>query len=463
MVFSSNIFLFVFLPITLVLYYLIPKRGKNTFLLLASLAFYGWGEPSFVFVMIASIIANYFLGLLIDIIKDKGIRIRRMVLAVATGLNLSLLFYYKYFDFFLDNLNSVLGFQFELRNIVLPIGISFFTFQGMSYLFDLYMGKVPVQKNIIHIALYISLFPQLIAGPIVRYASVNEQIRKRSLSMEKFQDGVERFVVGLAKKVVISNQFALLADTAFQLGNDERTVLLAWSGAAAYMIQIYFDFSGYSDMAIGLGKMFGFTFLENFNYPYISTSITEFWRRWHISLSSWFRDYLYIPLGGNRRGNTYVNLFLVFLATGIWHGASWKFVLWGMYHGMFLVLERLLGKWEVKSKVPSILKWLYTMLLVMFGWVLFRANSVGDAAHYLLSMFGFHGQELVDARSLSMLLDYRVLFLIGIVAATPFVKVLCRKWKFLYLGRKVAFLGLLAIAFSFVMTGGYNPFIYFNF
>lgn len=472
MVFSSTIFLFGFLPFTLTGYYLIRKDLRNAFLLFMSLAFYAYGEPKFVFVMIASILVNYIMGLFIDKTRDSKLLLKRIVLIIATGANLSLLFYYKYFDFFISNVNNVFRSDFALRNIILPIGISFFTFQGMSYIFDLYLGKFKVQKNPINIALYIALFPQLIAGPIVRYIDVNEQILQRTYSVDKFADGIKRFTVGLSKKIIISNMFAVVADNAFNTIDIERSVTLAWLGIIAYTIQIYFDFSGYSDMAIGLGKMFGFDFLENFNYPYISKNISEFWRRWHISLSTWFKDYIYIPLGGNRKGNVYVNLLIVFFVTGLWHGASWNFIIWGLWHGMFLIIERIGKTRKVNKKyhLPDAVKWIYTMLVVMIGWVLFRAVDLTSAWNYIKTMFGLFGNELYCSQTILFAKEYMVIFIIAVLCSMPlgqYVKKLYNKSSVINrietLCSSILFAVLLLIAISFTVTSTYNPFIYFNF
>ena len=381
MVFSSTLFLFWFLPVVLVGYYLCGKNAKNYWLLLASLFFYSWGEPKYVLLMFTLIVINYICGLLLA--RDHN----RYLLCATVIFNLGILGYFKYFNFLMETVNAVLsligGQSVSLNQIALPIGISFFTFQIMSYVIDVYRGTVPPQKSLAKLALYISLFPQLIAGPIVRYSDVAAQIDERNVTLGGIYTGAVRFMIGLSKKVLLSNQMAAIADAAFI--QSDPPALLAWMGAVAYALQIYFDFSGYSDMAIGLGKLFGFDFLENFNYPYISSSVKEFWRRWHISLSSWFRDYLYIPLGGSHcsREKTYRNLLIVFSMTGLWHGASWNFVVWGLWHGAFLILERVLGN---RFRMPKWLGHIYTMLVVLIGWVFFRADTLGQAAVYLRSM-----------------------------------------------------------------------------
>lgn len=470
MLFSSTTFLFVFLPFTLTVYYLINLKLRNFFLLFASLLFYAWGEPSFVFVMIGSILFNYFIGLAIAYAKIHwNIFLNRCVLFVTVAGNLSILFYYKYFDFFVSNVNAIFGSNIPLRAIILPIGISFFTFQGMSYVLDLYMGKVTVQKNPFVIALYISLFPQLIAGPIVRYIDVCAQIKQRSTSLNQFIDGVKRFIIGLGKKVLIANTFAIVADRTFGLGHESLSVVAAWFGAIAYTLQIFFDFSGYSDMAIGLGKMFGFEFLENFNYPYISRSITEFWRRWHISLSTWFKDYLYIPLGGNRKGNVYVNLFIVFLVTGLWHGAARTFVLWGIWHGLFLIIERVCKKKKINLRVPKFLNWIYMILVVMFGWVIFRAASLHGAYDYIKCMFGLFNNQFTDVTSALIFSENWIMFTIAVVACVPLTTSIGAIHKRNILAKSyavvstVAYMVLFIVCATYIINGSYNPFIYFNF
>lgn len=468
MVFSSIVFLLLFLPVTLCGYYLIRRELKNVFLLIMSLLFYAAGEPRFVFIMMASIVFNYLGGLLITRFRESNVIWRKMGLILAVLVNLGLLFYYKYYDFTVTNLNTILHMSLPLRNIVLPIGISFFTFQGMSYVLDVYMGKAEAQRNPLNVALYIALFPQLIAGPIVRYTDINKEIIFRRETMQDFSEGVQRFSVGLAKKVVLSNPFALLADYAFESNPSELGAAMAWLGALAYTFQIYFDFSGYSDMAIGLGKMLGFHFPENFNYPYAAQTVSEFWRRWHISLSSWFRDYVYIPLGGNRTGNVYVHLLIVFLLTGLWHGASWNFVVWGLWHGAFLIIERVLRNHKVLLPIPKALKWLYTMLAVVIGWIFFRAPNLTSAILYLKCMIGTPQVEGVNV--LYTLQDYSMVFVIGIIAAIPKAR-LCRYFqsnlpaipKVSKFTVPIIYGILLLIGIAYTVSCTYNPFIYFNF
>jgi len=468
LVFSSNLFLFVFLPLTLAGYYLIRRELRNGFLLAMSLLFYAVGEPSFVWVMIGSIATNYLLGLLLNRTRDSGKLLRRLSLAVAVIIDLSILFMYKYYDFAVTNINGLFSANIPLRHIALPIGISFFTFQGMSYILDVFMGKAKVQKNPLYVALYIALFPQLIAGPIVRYVDVESEIATRRENLDDFSAGIQRFTIGLAKKIILSNTFALPADQAFGMPLESLGPGIAWLGILAYAMQIYFDFSGYSDMAIGLGRMFSFHFLENFDYPYTATNVTSFWRKWHISLSTWFRDYVYIPLGGNRRGNIYLHLLIVFFLTGIWHGASWNFILWGMWHGLFLIVERAFRRHHPSVHVPKPVKWLYTMLVILIGWVLFRAPDLSSAYLYIRAMLFMGGTDnLTTAFCVS---EYWVVFLVGIIAATPILpmlKKLCRNyqsWRWVLQAVSVAstiLLLLASIGFSAVTT--YNPFIYFNF
>nr|WP_242568162.1 MBOAT family O-acyltransferase [Clostridium botulinum] len=426
MVFSSQIFIFIFLPLTLIIYYtlgniLSNNIFKNCISLFASLIFYSWGGIKYLPVLCSSIFINYIFGLIIDKLKDKK-RFKKFFLLIGIILNLVLLFYYKYYDFAIGNINRISNVSFQFKEIALPIGISFFTFQGMSYIIDIYRKDAKVNKNIISVALYISFFPQLIAGPIVKYKDIDNQIRKRKETMEYFSYGIERFVIGLSKKVIIADTIAGIADTIFSLSNVGIDQPTAWLGAICYTFQIYFDFSGYSDMAIGLGYLFGFKFMENFNYPYISKSITEFWRRWHISLSTWFKEYLYIPLGGNRKGNTYLNLFIVFLVTGLWHGASWNFIAWGIWNGIFIIIEKIINKKRWYIKIPCFIKTTITMFIVILGWVLFRANGLMDAINYLSIMFGINKATTVTYQ-FSYFVNKKLVFwmIISIIGSTPIV------------------------------------------
>lgn len=472
MVFSSSIFIFCFLPIVLLIYYLLKVEYRNVFLLLSSLFFYAWGEPEFVFVIILSIIINYFFGLLIHLsLTKKNIYISRFVLILGVIANCALLFYFKYFDFFLSSINNIFSLSISLHHIILPIGISFFTFQGLSYVIDVYLKRVSVQKNFLKFALFKAFFPQLIAGPIVRYVDVHDQIDNRKVTVDDFAYGIRRFIIGLGKKIIIANTLGAVADSIFDLPSDQNTMAIAWIGAICYTFQLYFDFSGYSDMAIGLARMFGFKFLENFNYPYISKSITEFWRRWHISLSSWFKDYLYIPLGGNRRGNVYLNLLIVFIVTGLWHGAAWNFVIWGLWHGLFLIIERVSKKSKFNFKIPSFVSWFYTMIVVIIGWVLFRSPDMSFAINYLNVMFGISKPSVVGF-NIWYYLDTMniVMLLLASIASLPIAQYLRRnvgeyeEHSFLsVLIQNIYIILIFLISLMFIATSTYNPFIYFRF
>ena len=470
MVFSTSIFLFFFLPLVIAGYHLLKQNYRIFFLMLSSLFFYAWGEPKFVIVLLVTIIVNYTFGILMHVNDGKDL-IRKTLLFFSVLCNLGLLFYFKYLNFTLTSLNSFMGTAFDFREIVLPIGLSFFTFQGMSYVIDLYYKKVKVQKNLIFMAFYISLFPQLIAGPIVRYVNIEEQLYNRNESAEIIVSGIKRFVVGLAKKVIIANNLGYIADQVFANPAIENSVSTAWVGVLCYTFQIFFDFSGYSDMAIGLGRMFGFNFLENFNYPYISKSITEFWRRWHISLSSWFKDYLYIPLGGNRTGNLYVNLLIVFIATGFWHGASFNFVIWGLWHGLFLIVERKFrqnGDAARQIKLPGWAKWILTMLIVMVGWVFFRVEGLQEALNYLGVLFGIiQPENVVFTTAYYVNPNMIITIVIAVVASVPVLQFnrlkLLQKHEIYRKVTSVAALVLLFICILFVVSSSYNPFIYFRF
>lgn len=483
MVFSSSLFVYYFLPITLVIYFIIFKfnlKYSNYWLLIVSLLFYSWGEPNYVILMLVSIMFNYLFGLFLEKTRNndnKKVQ-AKLVLALSVLFNIGLLIYFKYTDFIIVSLNSLMGmlnsgFAIEPPQVILPIGISFFTFQIMSYVIDVYRGEVQVQKNIFLLGLYISLFPQLIAGPIVRYIDIEKEINIRTVSLEKFTMGMRRFIIGFIKKIIVANTVSVLADKAFGASLSDMTATLAWVGAISYAMQIYFDFSAYSDMAIGIGKMLGFDFKENFNYPYISKSMKDFWRRWHISLSTWFRDYLYVPLGGNRKGpfRTYRNLLIVFFITGLWHGASWSFIIWGLYHGLFLILER--GAFgRMLEKIPSFFTRIYTLLIILIGWVIFRADSIGQALWYVGKMFDFSNIGFGYTVSLfdSQLLLITVL---GIVFCMPVFKWLSKKFSWLdinqapigiYAVSNAAFVALFLVALCFMAANsGYNPFIYFRF
>ena len=470
MLFSSMVFLWLFLPVAFILYRIIGKKGKNVFLLLVSLLFYAWGEPIYIFLMLAVILLNFIFGLILD----KTTKYKKITLILCVASNLMILGYYKYFDFMAINVNRMFGPNtIELKNIVLPIGISFFTFQTLSYVIDLYRGEIKVQKNLINLALYTSFFPQLIAGPIVKYHDIDEQIENREITAEKTAYGIKRFIYGLSKKVILSNSFAYVVDDI--LGRDIATLSgsAMWLAIFLYTLQIYYDFSGYSDMAIGLAKMFGFDLHENFDYPYISKSITEFWRRWHISLSTWFKEYVYIPLGGNRKGKvrTYINLFVVFLLTGVWHGASFNFIAWGLLHGFFNIIEKLgLLKILDKNKVTGFVGHIYTLFVVVMGWTLFRAPSLlTGLSWYKLMLFGNSSDGYIHMAS--DFIDTKLIFfiIVGILLCGLLQSVFAKIKEILFEEKKVFLLEsvvqmvLLTYCVMLLVNNTYNPFIYFKF
>ena len=460
MVFSSGVFVFLFLPVTLLFYYVTKRIEKrNIVLLIASIVFYAWGEPVYVLLLLFSILLNWKFGILVS--REKG---KKRWLITSIICNITILFVFKYLGFVCDNLSLLIHINLK-TNIVLPIGISFFTFQAMSYVIDVYRGKGEAQQKVRNVALYISLFPQLIAGPIVRYETIANQISDRTVDIEKFSNGVRRFILGLGKKVIFANNFALIADTVFdstiQLGS-----ILHWIGAIAYSLQILFDFSGYSDMAIGLGKMFGFDFLENFNFPYISKSVTEFWRRWHISLGSWFRDYVYIPLGGNRvsKSRHILNLFIVWLLTGIWHGANWTFIVWGLFYFLLLVIEKQTRFDKVLEKKSHLFSHLYTLFFLLLGWVIFRSANILAAITYIKSMFGspIIGEDLVLLKELFG--EYIAVLILSFGLLIPWSKSLhLNKYKAFPAIKDVFLLLMFLLSVAFIMKGSYSPFIYFNF
>lgn len=468
MVFSSIVFLFTFLPIVLILYYIIPGRGKNIVLLLGSLLFYAWGEPVYIFLMIFSIFFNYISGL--DIarnLKNRSAAKRSLVFNIV--VNLAVLGFFKYEGFVLDSLNSVLPVKISYHELPLPIGISFYTFQILSYIIDVYRKNVKVQNNFLDFALYVSMFPQLIAGPIVKYADIEKQLHFRRESWSKFGDGAMSFIRGLAKKVLLANTIGMVFTEVSSMASGEVSVLTAWLGCAAYTFQIYFDFSGYSDMAVGLGKMFGFEFPRNFNYPYISKSITEFWRRWHISLSTWFREYVYIPLGGNRVSTWkhIRNLLVVWLLTGLWHGAAWNFVAWGIYYGIILIVEKYLLT-PVLEKMPGIIRRIYSLLIIMIGWVLFFSPSLGSALKYVGTMFGAGAHGIVDREGIYLLMTNLALWIILILGSTPGVhkryeKFIGRKGQKKIAANCVVYAVIFILCIAYLVTETYNPFLYFRF
>ena len=468
MLFSSIVFLFTFLPAVVILYYLVPVRFRNVILLLASLVFYAWGEPVYLFLMLLSILFNYFSGL--DIarnLQDKRAAKRSLVFNLI--INLAVLGFFKYEGFVLDTLNGILPVHISYHALPLPIGISFYTFQILSYIIDVYRGNVKVQTNLPNFALYVTMFPQLIAGPIVQYADVDEQLASREVSRTKFGEGSMYFIRGLAKKVLLANTSGMIFTEVSGLAKGNIAVMTAWLGAFAYMFQIYFDFSGYSDMAIGLGKMFGFEFNMNFNYPYVSKSITEFWRRWHISLSSWFRDYVYIPLGGNRVSKIkhIRNLLIVWFLTGLWHGAAWNFVAWGLYYGVILIIEKYLLS-PVLDRLPDVVRHIYSIVLVVIGWVLFFSSSFGQAADYIRVMFGAGAHGFADRESMYLLTSNLILWLILIFGSTPLVHfryehmLRTKKWNTTIIN-SVVYVALFIVCIAYLVTETYNPFLYFRF
>ena len=472
MVFSSITFLFYFLPIVFAVYFLSPKKIRNLVLFIGSLFFYAWGEPVYVVLMLFSTAVDYSLGRLIDTsIKNGNRKKAKLGVLASLVINISLLAAFKYLDFIVGNVNAVFHTAVPLARLALPIGISFYTFQTMSYSIDVYRGQAPVQKNIISFGAYVALFPQLIAGPIVRYNTIADSLDQRTESFDGFSYGVVRFVTGLAKKVLLANNIGILWSQISAMDVHHTAVMTVWLGIIAFTFQIYFDFSGYSDMAIGLGSMFGFKFQENFKYPYMSRSITEFWRRWHISLGTWFREYVYIPLGGNRKGlpKQIRNIAIVWLLTGIWHGASWNFALWGAYFAVLLILEKLfLHKWL--EKLPKAVSHLYTLLLVVVSWVIFSFDKLADALIYIRAMFGGYGTALVDGQSLYLLSTNALLLLTVAVGCTDYPKRIAVKLMGNRLNTPVGIVSvnsfmvlLLLLSVAYIVNASYNPFLYFRF
>ncbi|MGN0633209.1 MAG: MBOAT family O-acyltransferase [Oscillospiraceae bacterium] len=469
MVFSGMVFLFAFLPAVFIAYFLTPNRFKNLILLIASLFFYAWGEPKYILLMLASVTAAYVTGLFAD--RKKYGKKKAFIAALAAVVwNIGLLLFFKYSDFFVINANSIFGTQLKLPGLALPIGISFYSFQSLSYVIDVYRGEVKPQKNFVTLATYVALFPQLVAGPIVRYIDIERQLENRSFSLQRFAAGIKRFAVGLAKKAVLANGIYVLFTEISSADNSQMSVAAAWMCALAYTFQIYFDFSGYSDMAIGLGKMFGFDFLENFNYPYISKSITEFWRRWHMSLSSWFRDYVYIPLGGNRKGKARqcLNIMIVWFLTGFWHGANWNFALWGVYFGVLLIIEKLFLKKAVE-KLPKFFSHLYALVLIVVGWEIFAFEDTSQLILNLKNMFGLGGLPLWNAQAAMWAVQYLPITVILIVGSTPLMKhfgeFLNEKKPYLYglLIEPLCTAFMLVISAAYLASSSFNPFLYFRF
>ena len=463
MLFTSISFLYYFLPVVLLLYFVLPKKFRNNILLISSLLFYFYGEPKYIFLMLFEIVVSYIGGILIDKYKSKSIFIS------VISIHIFLLCIFKYTDFILSSINDIFNSNISLLNIALPIGISFYTFQILSYVIDVYNGKIKVQKNIFTLATYVSMFPQLIAGPIVRYETVEAELNNRTHSFDNFSYGVRRFVIGLSKKVLIANMLGELVNK-FSLV-DERSVVLYWVYGVSYMLQIYFDFSAYSDMAIGMGRMFGFTFLENFNYPYISKSVTEFWRRWHISLSSWFKDYVYIPLGGSRCSilKNIRNILIVWCLTGLWHGASYNFLLWGLYFGIILIIEKFVLN-KVLDKLPSILKHIYVLFIVMISFVIFNASSLSDIMNTISGLFGFNHVCIINDYTIYNLKNYLIILIISIIGATPIMKNIIEKLRksktmdnIINIIEPIFMIFLLIIVTAYLVDSSYNPFLYFRF
>ena len=465
MLFTSISFLYYFLPVLIIIYFITPKKYKNIILLIASLLFYLYGEPKYVFLMIAEIIIAYIGAILIDKYKNQS----KNILITTLFIHVFLLIIFKYTDFIIQTINDISNANIKLLNIALPIGISFYTFQIISYVIDVYNGKVKVQKNIINLATYVSLFPQLVAGPIVRYQTVEKELDDRVHSFNNFAYGIRRFSIGLAKKVLIANALGELCNKAFAL--NETTIIFYWIFGISYMLQLYFDFSAYSDMAIGLGRIFGFNFPENFNYPYISKSITEFWRRWHISLSTWFKDYVYIPLGGNRDGKykQIRNILIVWLLTGIWHGANWTFLIWGLLFGIILIIEKIFLN-KFMEKLPSFIRRIYVLFIVMILFIIFNSDNMSVALTNIKGLFGMNGEVFINDYTLHYLKSYLPILIIALFGATPFIKTLIDKLrKNKYVNNIINFLEpiliviILVVVTSYLIDNSYNPFLYFRF
>lgn len=462
MVFTSFSFIYYFLPLLLICYFVVPKKFRNIILLMFSVLFYFYGEPKYILLMLIEVLISYVVGLLIDKYKSKNI------LIIGIFIHVLLFGIFKYFNFVIINVNNLFHSNLNLLNVVLPIGISFYTFQIISYEIDVYNKKVNVQSNILKYFLYVFLFPQLIAGPIVRYQDVNNEIDNRNVTFEMFANGLRRFIIGLSKKVIIANNLGELCNIYLNLG--DKSVLFTWIFAISYMLQIYFDFSGYSDIAIGLGKMLGFNFPENFNYPYMAKSITDFWRRWHMTLSSWFRDYVYIPLGGNKKGvlKQIRNILIVWSLTGLWHGASWNFIVWGLYFGILLILEKFILK-KYFSNVPKFIKGIYTLFLVMISFVIFQGDSLSSAFNIIKGLFGLNGELFINNVTLYYLKGYVLFIVLGVISSTNYVKNLVIKIsngkgkKIINILEPIYLLILLIIVTMYLIDSSYNPFLYFRF
>ena len=462
MVFTSISFIYYFLPLLLICYFVVPKKFRNIILLMFSVLFYFYGEPKYILLMLIEVFISYVVGLLIDKYKNKNI------LIIGIFIHVLLFGIFKYFNFVIINVNNLFLSNLNLLNVVLPIGISFYTFQIISYEIDVYNKKVNVQSNILKYFLYVFLFPQLIAGPIVRYQDVNNEIDNRNVTFEMFANGLRRFIIGLSKKVIIANNLGELCNIYLNLG--DKSILFTWIFAISYMLQIYFDFSGYSDIAIGLGKMLGFNFPENFNYPYMAKSITDFWRRWHMTLSSWFRDYVYIPLGGNKKGvlKQIRNILIVWSLTGLWHGASWNFIVWGLYFGILLILEKFILK-KYFSNVPKFIKGIYTLFLVMISFVIFQGDNLSSAFNIIKGLFGLNGELFINNVTLYYLKGYVSFIVLGVIGSTNYVKNLVIKIsngkgkKIINILEPIYLLILLIIVTMYLIDSSYNPFLYFRF
>ncbi|MBU3839525.1 MAG: MBOAT family protein [Candidatus Ruminococcus intestinipullorum] len=470
MLFSSIHFLFVFLPITMLVYYLVPYKLKNFVMLIASLLFYAWGEPVYVILMILSILFNYVMGKDISERQDNLDK-KKQSLIFAVVVNLLILGFFKYYGFLMDTINAIFPFKITYRQLPLPVGISFYTFQALSYVVDVYKGEVKSQKNLLQFALYIAMFPQLIAGPIVRYIDIEAQLAKRQIHITKIGQGAMYFIRGFAKKILIADTLGSVFVEILDMKLGTYSILTAWLGCISYAFQIYFDFSGYSDMAIGLGKMFGFEFKQNFHYPYISLSVSEFWRRWHISLSTWFREYVYIPLGGNRDGNgkTVRNLLIVWMLTGLWHGAAWNFLIWGFYYGVILVLEKFIWGRAMERWMP-IVRRIYTLAVILFGWVLFFSPSLGYAVRYMGSMLGIGAEGLIDKQTMFYVTSNWLWYVVAFLGASPIGYTLIKQVQKVptsRLGRQILsvglYMGIFFIALAFLVTESFQPFLYFRF
>lgn len=468
MVFSSIVFLYIFLPIMLLIYFVVPRKLKNAVMILASLVFFAWGEIRYIFIMLILAVMDFFCGKGIN--KNEGNKPKqKLYLFIDIGVNLLILFFFKYADFIIANINEILNTQIPLLNIPLPIGVSFNTFQSLSYIIDVYRGTVKCEKSFYNYLTYTTLFPQIIAGPIVRYETVDEELETKKISMDNFSKGMRRFIIGLGKKVLIANNVGTLWNI-IEIGEySEMSMLLSWTSIIAFALQIYFDFSGYSDMAIGLANIFGMDFDENFNYPYISKSITEFWRRWHITLGSWFRDYIYIPLGGNKKGflKQIRNILIVWFLTGAWHGASWNFILWGLFFGVILILEKVILL-KLLKKLPTWTNYVYTAFLVLISWVIFAFEDLGKVKDYLFTMFHLNKTNIVNAEGLYYLKNYFIIIVIGLILSTPVISKLLKKLEkkqsnirsILITG---VYIGILVLSTASLVSDSYNPFLYFRF